>query len=277
MDMEALEYAAQHVFNRLTTSKAACVLILGSGWSNVADAFEVVSEIPYIDIPGMGAPGVAGHAGRLRHCRSGNEDVLIFQGRRHWYEGLGWTPVALPVYIAAQARAHTVFLTNAAGGIAEGLVPGDLMMITDHINAMGASPLVGNHDPIWGKRFPDQTEVYRKDLRQHLVNAADAVGTDLKEGVYLATSGPTYETPAEVRAYRTLGADAVGMSTVPEAMLANAAGIPVAGISCITNFAAGISHARLGHEEVLDTTQRAMPAMTAIIREFVTHVCTEAS
>jgi purine-nucleoside phosphorylase len=275
MDMEALEYASKRVFGKLATSDATCVLILGSGWSDVANAFEVVSEMPYSEIPGMGAPGVAGHAGRLRHCRVGEDNILIFQGRRHWYEGLGWTPVALPVYIAVQARARTVFLSNAAGGIADNLVPGDLMMITDHINAMGGSPLIGAHDETWGQRFPDQSEVYRKTLRGQLTHAAAAAGTELKEGVYLATSGPSYETPAEVRAYRGLGADAVGMSTVPEAMLANAAGISVAGISCITNFAAGVSQETLGHEEVLETTRRVMPTMTAIIREFVTHVCAE--
>ncbi len=273
MDMEDLEYATQHVFNALSTTKAACVLVLGSGWSNVADAFEVVSEIPYIDIPGMGAPGVAGHAGRLRCCRCNGKNVFIFQGRRHWYEGHGWTPVALPVYIAAQACANTLFLTNAAGGISEDFVPGDLMLITDHINAMGDNPLIGPHDPIWGDRFPDQSEIYSKNLRTLLRKSADTLGTTLKEGIYLATSGPTYETPAEVRAYRSLGADAVGMSTVPEAILANAVGLEVAGISCITNFASGISRKPLGHKEVLETTQRVMPIMTEIIREFVTHVC----
>jgi purine-nucleoside phosphorylase len=275
MDMEALEYASQCVFERLETTRASCVLILGSGWSDVANAFDLISEIPYINIPGMGAPGVAGHAGCLRHCRSGSEDILIFQGRRHWYEGHGWTPVAIPVYIARQAKARAVFLTNAAGGITEDMTPGDLMMITDHINAMGDNPLIGPHDATWGQRFPDQSAIYHETLRGDLISAAGATGAELKEGVYLATSGPTYETPAEIRSYRALGADAVGMSTVPEAILANAAGIKVAGISCITNFAAGVSPEPLGHDEVLETTERVMPTMTAIIREFVTHVCSE--
>lgn len=277
MDMSALAASSQAVLERLGISRATCALILGSGWSEVADAFEPVASIPYEDIPSMGTPGVVGHAGCLRHCRCGGEDILVFQGRRHWYEGHGWTPVALPVYIAARAQSEAVLLTNAAGGIGTHLSPGDLMLITDHINAIGANPLIGDHDTMWGERFPDQSEIYREELRQVLRDAAASTGAELKEGVYLATAGPTYETPAEIRAYRTMGADAVGMSTVPEAILANAAGMKVAGISCISNFAAGVASQPLDHDEVLETTQRVMPVMTALIRQFVTHVCTRAS
>jgi purine-nucleoside phosphorylase len=275
MDIDILNAAAEAVFNKLDITTAKCVLILGSGWSGVADAFELVAEIDYKDIPGMGAPGVAGHAGRLRHCRAANSDILIFQGRRHWYEGKGWTPVALPAYIATQAKAETALITNAAGGISEQLAPGDLMMITDHINAIGANPLIGAHNPLWGHRFPDQSEIYRKDLCSKMQLAAQEVDAELKSGVYIATSGPTYETPAEIRAYRAMGADAVGMSTVPEATLANAAGIKVAAISCITNFAAGVASEPLGHQEVLETTQKAMPTMAALIKRFVTTICSE--
>ncbi len=277
MDMAALAASSNAVLKRLGISQATCTLILGSGWSDVANAFEPVAEIPYTDIACMGAPGVVGHAGCLRHCRCGKDNILIFQGRRHWYEGHGWTPVALPVYIAAQAHAETMLLTNAAGGIGAHLTPGDLMILTDHINAIGTNPLIGTHDMLWGERFPDQSEIYRTTLRQDLRDAATASGVEVKEGVYLATAGPTYETPAEIRAYRTLGADAVGMSTVPEAILANAAGIKVAGMSCISNFAAGVASQPLDHDEVLETTQRVMPVMTALIRQFVTHVCTQAS
>ncbi len=273
MDMTALAASAEGVLGRLNISDVTCTLILGSGWSDVASAFDVVAEVPYDAIPGMGKPGVVGHAGCLRHCRCSGQDILIFQGRRHWYEGHGWTPVAIPVYIAAQAHTKTVLLTNAAGGIRESLAPGDLMIIADHINAMGANPLIGAHEAAWGERFPDQSEIYGRNLRELLRQSATEVGTDVSEGVYLATSGPTYETPAEIRGYRTLGADAVGMSTVPEATLANAAGLKVAGISCITNFAAGVSSEPLDHDEVLQTTQRVMPVMTSLIHQFVTHVC----
>ncbi len=273
MNIEILNNAAETLFGKITTTNANCALILGSGWSDVANAFELVSEIPYEEIPGMGAPGVVGHAGCLRHCRAGNEDILIFQGRRHWYEGCGWTPVALPVYIAIQAQVKNVLITNAAGGLSKDLAPGNLMMINDHINAIGANPLIGDHNPIWGARFPDQSEIYRKDLQEELRKAAAETGTDLKEGVYLATSGPTYETPAEIRSYKTQGANAVGMSTVPEAILANAAGIKVAGISCITNFASGVSDQPLGHDEVIETTKHAMPIMTDLIHKFITNIC----
>jgi purine-nucleoside phosphorylase len=275
MDMEALYKAYKQVQQQFGISEASCVLILGSGWSTVADAFDCVGEIAYSDIPAMGAPSVPGHDGRLCHCRAKDRSILVFQGRRHWYEGHGWTPVALPVYVARQLNVETTLLTNAAGGIGEDMQPGELMIIRDHINAMGANPLIGKHDPIWGDRFPDQTEIYRSDLRQQLRDAASAVNITLREGVYLATSGPTYETPAEIRAYRNMGADAVGMSTVPEAILANAVGMRVAGISCISNLAAGASDQALEHDEVLETTQRIMPLMTALIRHFVTHVCTD--
>ncbi len=274
MDMAALAASSETVLESLGISEATCTLILGSGWSDVANAFDVVAEIPYAAIPGMGRPGVVGHAGCLRHCRCEGQNILIFQGRRHWYEGHGWTPVALPVYIATQAHAKTVLLTNAAGGIRENLSPGDLMIVTDHINAMGANPLIGAHKKVWGERFPDQSEIYPRSLRELLRTSAAETGAEVSEGVYLATSGPTYETPAEIRGYRRLGADAVGMSTVPEAILANAAGMTVAGISCITNFAAGVAAQPLDHDEVLQTTQRVMPIMTALIRQFVTHVCT---
>ncbi len=273
MDMEILNNASKTLFDKLAISKAKCVLILGSGWSDVANAFDLVKDISYEDIPGMGAPGVVGHAGCLRHCRVKNEDILIFQGRRHWYEGCGWTPVSLPVYIAIQAQVENVLITNAAGGISENLIPGDLMMISDHINAMGTSPLIGGHDSTWGERFPDQSEIYRKELQDQIRNAASEIGVDLKEGVYLATSGPTYETPAEIRSYKMQGADAVGMSTVPEAILANAAGMKVSGISCITNYASGVSSEPLGHEEVIETTKQAMPMMSALIHQFITNLC----
>lgn len=273
MNMQTLEHAADCVFERLNLKSAQCTMILGSGWSAAADAFHTVSEIDYADIPGLGAPGVKGHRGCLRHCRLNGADLLLFLGRRHVYEGAGWTPIAIPVYLAIQAGIKTLLLANAAGGINAHLAPGDLMLITDHINAMGSNPLIGAHQSVWGKRFPDQSAIYHTTLRYELQNVAARAAVELKEGVYLATSGPAYETPAEIRAYRTLGADAVGMSTVPEAILANAAGLDVAGISCISNLAAGVSHQPLEHADVLQTTQRMLPSMTAIIREFAAYVC----
>ena len=194
--------------------------------------------------------------------------TLIFQGRRHYYEGEGWTPVAVPVYVLKQLGVEWVLLTNAAGGVRDDLRPGSLMILSDHINNMGTNPLLGPHHACWGPRFPDLSNAYALPMRAALKRAAMSCGLGVGEGVYFASSGPFYETPAEIKAYRTLGADAVGMSTVPEALLANAAGLRVAGLSCITNSAAGISANPLSHEEVTETSKQTMPKMIAMISSF---------
>ncbi len=271
MDMDLLERAYQTVHQSISLAGLEAAMILGSGWSDVAGSFEPIAEFPYSGIPGLGQPGVTGHTGRLLVSKAGKRRVLIFQGRRHWYEGLGWTPVALPVYIALKAGVRAVLMTNAAGGIRPGLTPGSLMLITDHINAIGTNPLVGAHHALWGERFPDQSRLYDAALSGQLRATAIEQEITLHEGVYLATSGPCYETPAEVRMFRQWGADAIGMSTVPEAILAGAAGLRVAAVSCITNIAAGISDTPLGHDEVLKSTRTAMPAMRTLLYEALTH------
>lgn len=271
MDMQLLESAFATVGKAIKIENIDAALILGSGWSDAAEAFEPLAELPYSAIPAMGPPGVAGHRGRLLLARTGKRHLLIFQGRRHWYEGLGWSPVALPVYIAARAGARVALITNAAGGINPEFAPGDLMLITDHINAIGINPLVGPHHAIWGDRFPDQSQLYDHELKAQWRESAVASGIPLREGVYLAISGPCYETPAEVRVFRGMGADAVGMSTVPEAMLAGAAGLRVTAVSCITNHAAGVTGAPLGHAEVLDATKKAMPAMRTLLHHMVSY------
>jgi purine-nucleoside phosphorylase len=243
-------------------------MILGSGWSGAVEACEVIDSMGYAEIPGLGEPGIVGHAGRLAWARCAAGEIFIFQGRRHFYEGLGWSPIAAPVHILKSAGARMLLLTNAAGGIAEGFRPGDLMIIRDHINLMGGNPLVGPHHAAWGARFPDLTRVYGPRLRQALHAAAHAVGLSVLEGVYLAVSGPAYETPSEVHAYARLGADAVGMSTVPEAMLAHAAGIEVAGLTCITNAAAGLGSGDLDHAEVTTVAQDAMSSIRALVAAF---------
>ena len=244
-------------------------MTLGSGWGGVVDRFTVTATIDYADIPCLGSTGVQGHSGKLRLCRAHELDLLVFQGRRHWYEGCGWEPVAFPVCLASMMGISVMLLTNAAGGIAEGLRPGHLMIIDDHVNAIGANPLAGPHNPAFGPRFPDQTAVYDPDLRRLLDEAAADLGHPVSHGVYLATSGPTYETPAEIAAFRSMGADAVGMSTVPEAMLAHAAGLRVCAVSCITNMAAGITGMRLSHEEVIAETDKAQPAMCELLDRFL--------
>ena len=266
MNHEFFEKALAQVKKQWPDARPRYGLICGSGWSDVAGAFETLGSLDYAAIPGLGATGVAGHAGKLVRARVLGKELLIFQGRRHFYEGEGWTPVALPIYLLKKLGVAALVLTNAAGGVRKDLKPGDLMLIEDHINLFGSHPLIGPHNPVWGPRFPDQTTVYDRKLRELAELAAKKEKMTLARGVYLASSGPTYETPAEIRAWRTLGADAVGMSTVPEAMLANAAGIRVLGISCITNYAAGISPTGLTHEEVTATTKAVMPLMKNLLK-----------
>ncbi|MDP6524337.1 MAG: purine-nucleoside phosphorylase [Kiritimatiellia bacterium] len=272
MDSDLLYKAAESVVGLFPSASPDCALILGSGWSDVASAFEIIHSVDYSEIPLLGAVSVQGHTGRL--CLASTEDrqLLIFQGRRHWYEGEGWHPIALPVLICLRFGVRSVLLTNAAGGIRQDLSPGDLMIIDDHINAMGSSPLIGPHSEILGPRFPDQSNVYDSALRSLLDRCADELGQAVGHGVYVASSGPAYETPAEVASFRSMGADAVGMSTVPEATLANAVGMRVAGLSCITNLAAGVSDKPLTHSEVITETNRAKGRMTALIVAFCKNV-----
>jgi purine-nucleoside phosphorylase len=243
------------------------VMVLGSGWLEAISGFKTLATLSYAELPGMGVPQVAGHAGQLVQAEREGLEVLVFAGRRHWYEGVGWLPIALPVALAHALGAKIVVLTNSAGAIRPAVAPGTLMVIDDHINAMGANPLLGPHDAMWGPRFPDMSRVYDAALRERLDRAAHRARVGVMHGVYMAVSGPAYETPAEVNAFRRLGADAVGMSTVPEAMLAHAAGLRVAGLSCITN-AAGATHT-LSHQEVLMQAAGAVPAMQALLHEFM--------
>ena len=275
IDRKQLDLALSFVQARWPNVKPRLGLILGSGWSEVVESFQIADAIPYEDIPGLGKTGVVGHAGRLVLAEASGVETLIFQGRRHFYEGVGWTPIALPVFLLKALGAQAVMVTNAAGGVRADLKPGSLMIIDDHINFLGANPLIGAHDAVWGPRFPDQSEVYNTKLRRLLAQAGSAAGETLPHGVYLADSGPTYESPAEIRAFRTLGADAVGMSTVPEALLANAAGLKVVGLSCITNLAAGISKQALSHEEVTEATRNAMARMKSIVLGFWKEVARE--
>ncbi|MBN2703300.1 MAG: purine-nucleoside phosphorylase [Pontiellaceae bacterium] len=246
-----------------------CGLVLGSGWDEVVADF-LGETIDYADIPGLGATGVMGHAGKLRRAQVDGMELFIFQGRRHWYEGVGWTPVILPPYLLHAFGADTLLLTNAAGGISSALPPGTIMVIEDHINMLGCNPLIGPHNPRLGLRFPDQSEVYNKELRHRLMNAgADAAG------IYVATTGPTFETPAEIRSFERMGADAVGMSTVPEAIVANALGLRTAGLSCICNWAAGISPVKLTHEDVNAVAAQTMPRMKTLIAGFLSELAKE--
>lgn len=258
-----LDSAAEAVEKTWPDTKPRCGLILGSGWGEAVADFKG-EEIPYDHIPGFGKTGVMGHAGKLLSTTVNGMEVFVFQGRRHWYEGEGWTPVILPIYLLHTLGADTVLLTNAGGGIRDDLKPGSLMAIADHINMLGSNPLIGPYNPKMGTRFPDQSTVYNPPLQEQLLKS----GADTT-GVYIATSGPTFETPAEIKQYRSMGADAVGMSTVPEAIVANALGMRVAGLSCICNWAAGISPTKLTHEDVNKVAAEAMPRMKSTITRFL--------
>ncbi|MFH0879625.1 MAG: purine-nucleoside phosphorylase [Lentisphaerota bacterium] len=275
MNYKLLDQAYDTILQRWPAAKPSVGLVCGSGWGTVAESFEIKDSLSYEQIPGLGVPGVAGHAGKLLWAVGAGIETFIFQGRRHHYEGEGWTPIALPIYVLKKLNARMVMLTNAAGGIRSDLYPGSLMILVDHINTIGSNPLIGEHNPVWGPRFPDQSKVYDPGLRVKLEQAAITSGVKIRHGIYLATSGPVYETPAEIRAYRTLGADAVGMSTVPEAQLAFAAGMKVVALSCVSNFASGISASALSHEEVTATTNSVMKDMKKLLAQFWVELKTE--
>jgi purine-nucleoside phosphorylase len=244
-------------------------LILGSGLGFFADdRIDVVGRLPYGDIEGFPVSTVPGHAGQFVFGELEGKRVICMQGRFHYYEGYSMQQLTLPIRLMAKLGVKTLFVTNAAGGIHPDYTPGDFMLLSDHINFLGTNPLIGAHTGE-GARFPDMSAVYDPDLRAKIRQQAVADGVDLKEGVYLATTGPSFETPAEIRAFAALGADAVGMSTVPEAIVARQLGLRVIGISCITNAAAGLSKNPLSHEEVSETADRVRPQFANLLASAV--------
>ncbi|NLB60516.1 MAG: purine-nucleoside phosphorylase [Lentisphaerae bacterium] len=270
MNADYFKPALQTIRQAFVDARPAGSLILGTGWSLAAEAFHIRRSLAYSDIPGLGNPTVSGHEGQLLWGTLSGREVFIFQGRRHWYEGQGWEPLAIPVYLTKQLGAEFIVLTNAAGSLRPDLKPGSFLLIEDHINAMSAHPLIGPRDPFWGERFVDQTSLYDAELRSLLEQAASQLQLPWARGVYLAVSGPTYETPAEARAFRNWGADAVGCSTVPEAILANAAGLRVAGISFLSNLAAITGGAPLAHADIQAAAINQAHAMRALLKSFWT-------
>lgn len=244
-------------------------IVLGSGWGAALEKDEVVFHASYADIPGLGASTVVGHAGEFFLYRRHGRLVAAWCGRRHYYEGAGWEPVVMPVEILRRMGCPAVLLTNASGGINPALRPGDFVIIRDHVNIAGTNPLVGPHEPAWGARFPDMTEVYAKRFAELLHASANRLGMRAMDGVYAYVTGPAYETPAEIRAYKAQGADVVGMSTVPEATFAHACGMKVAGLSLVSNLAAGISLRALDHTEVTKAGEDAKPRMKQLIDDFL--------
>lgn len=245
---QAASYIHEHVSIRPQVG-----LILGSGLGDFADTLEDAVRVSYSDIPHFPVPTVAGHSGALVFGRKQGKSVVALQGRVHFYEGRSMAELTLPVRVLSAIGVKTLILTNACGGVNLSFKPGDLMLISDHINFSGANPLVGPNLEEFGPRFPDVSDLYTASLRAAVKEKAAEAGIYLQEGVYLMYSGPNYETPAEIRAFRVLGADTVGMSTVPEALIAGHCGMQVLGISCVTNMAAGVLPQKLSHAEVIET------------------------
>ena len=250
-------------------------LILGSGLGEYARNMDVKAEVPYSEIEGFPVSTVAGHDGRFLFGYVEKVPMVIMKGRVHYYEGYDMTDVVMPIRIMGMLGAKKVILTNAAGGVNQDFQPGDLMMITDHISTFVPSPLRGENLDELGTRFPDMSEVYKKDLQEIIRNTAKNCGIPLKEGVYVQTTGPNYETPEEIRMYRSLGADAVGMSTACEAMAANHMGMRVCGISCISNLAAGISENPLTHAEIQETADRVAPLFQQLITASIVNIANQ--
>jgi purine-nucleoside phosphorylase len=244
-------------------------IVLGSGLGGVADRLHAPVVVPYETVPGWPRPSVAGHAGRAVAGGMAGRRVLVLSGRVHLYEGRSPSEVTFAIRVLARAGVRCLILTNAAGGIHAGFRPGTLMVIDDHINLMGTNPLIGPNDVRFGTRFPDMTEMYSRRLRAIADEASRASGVPVAHGIYLAVSGPSYETPAEIRAFRTLGADAVGMSTVPEAIIARHMEVEVLAISCIANAAAGMGAATLSEQEVLDAATHAQHGLGSLLEAIV--------
>ncbi len=260
-------HAAAARLARLTSLRPTLAIVLGSGFHHAVSRMRVEDRIPYAKLPGFPRPGVSGHAGEALAGRFGDAPALVLSGRAHYYEGHGMDVVTFAVRALAEFGVRDLLLTNAAGGINRRFRAGDFMRLSDHINLLGTNPLRG---PLaeGRERFVDLSQVYDPGLARLLQAAARKAGAKLHSGVYLAVSGPSYETPAEIRAFARLGADAVGMSTVPEAIVARQCGLRVAGLSCITNLAAGRARGVLSHHEVLETAGRVRQTAAELIAQF---------
>ena len=267
MKYDVVEHAKSYLLDK-TGAAPDIAIIMGSGVSAVDELLTHVVRMHYITIPNCPLPKVAGHSGQVYFGKAHGLNVIVFEGRVHYYEGYSMDDVTFCTRLIGRTGAKTLLLTNAAGAINSSFSEGQLMFISDHINLMGANPLAGPNDDRWGHRFVDQTCTYDPALRQKLQEAAKYSSIESVEGVYAAVLGPTYETPAEVRYLRTIGADAVGMSTVPEAIVARHMNLRVAGISLLTNLAAGASAQRINHDDVLTKTARMNADVGALLVRF---------
>src|SRR5580658_470768 len=273
-EFERAESASNFIFTK-TDLQPQIALVLGSGLGAFADEFESPTKIPYAEIPHFPRSTAIGHAGQLVVGKVGEIPVAGMQGRVHLYEGYSAKDVAFPIRVFARMGIKAVILTNAAGGIKSEFVQGQLVVIKDHINLQGASPLTGPNDDRFGPRFPDMTVAYDRRFREMTVGEGNRNHIGLYEGVYAALPGPSYETPAEIRYLRGIGADLVGMSTVPEVIAARHSGMRVLGISCVTNAAAGILDQPLDHKEVLETAERVKSQFIALLKIVIPRIAVE--
>lgn len=260
--------AAEQIRSRANATPSVAI-VLGSGLGAFADELTEATSFAYKDINGFSQATVEGHAGRLVIGTAGSSTIAAMQGRFHFYEGYSLEEVTFPVRVLKLLGVRTLILTNAAGSLNTELSPGSLMVISDHINLMGVNPLIGPNDVRFGPRFPDLTLTYDPVLQNLVIEEAKAMNVEMRRGVYAALSGPSYETPAEIHMVRTLGADAVGMSTVPEAIVARHMDMQVIGISCITNLAAGVSNRPVDHSQVIATGERVREQFTELIRRVI--------
>ena len=267
-DYEKLLKCYNSVRNKVTFEPKVAI-VLGSGLGNFADSIQIVEELPYGDIEDFPVSTVPGHAGKFIFGYLGEVPVVCMKGRVHYYEGYPIEDVVLPARLMKMMGAEILFLTNASGGVNDTFHAGDLMMITDHISCFVPNPLIGPNIEELGTRFPDMSSVYDKELQKILRQTAQENNIPMKEGIYLQLTGPSFESPAEIRMVRTLGADAVGMSTVVEAIAANHMGMRICGISCVCNLAAGMTENPLTHEEVQEAANKTAPLFTKLVAESV--------
>lgn len=268
MFYEKVKESADYILSRIT-QQPTIGIILGSGLGALGDTIEEKEVIPYKEIPGFPQSTVAGHAGNLVIGKIGGQTVAAMQGRFHYYEGFELKEVTYPLYVMRLLGIENLIVTNASGGINPAYQPGDLALITDHMNMVGLNPLIGPNDERFGVRFPDMSDAYCAELREKAARVANEMGLKYQEGVYALMTGPSYETAAEIRALSVMGADMVGMSTVPETIVANYLGMKVLGISCVTNMATGIAKEKHSHEQVVKTADEASEKLCAWVREIV--------
>lgn len=247
-------------------------IILGSGLGDLASRIENPVAVPYSQVPGMRVSTAPGHAGRFVAGRLSGKDVICMQGRLHFYEGYPMTDITYPIRLMKLLGVTHLIVTNACGAVNTAFIPGDLCIITDHINMLGTNPMIGQNDPAFGPRFFDMSEAYNPELRALALQVGREQGLRLQQGVYLGYTGPSYETPAEIRAFRVLGADLVGMSTVPEVIVAHHCGLKTLAIGMVTNMAAGVTREKLSEQEVIDTAAAKGKALQELVAEVVRRV-----